>query len=143
MQPPPVRHHVTQGLLALLVWLCLAGATPVYTTTAPLMGADYSGMVSKLFTRGQEDITEEERGRAKELTKGRMLLRMEDTRAVAGWLGAQELLLNQIRTVDEVDLTRYDQLLMPGESRTYTLAAGMATVDPSTGVPVKPETGVN
>lgn len=28
MQSPPVRHHVTQGLLALLLWLCLATATP-------------------------------------------------------------------------------------------------------------------
>ena len=34
----------------------LAGATPVYTTTAPLLDADYSGLVYKLFTRGNEDI---------------------------------------------------------------------------------------
>jgi len=34
----------------------LAGVTPVYTTTAPLMDADYSGLVYKLFTRGDEDI---------------------------------------------------------------------------------------
>ena len=26
MQPSPVRHHVMQGLLALLLWLCLAAA---------------------------------------------------------------------------------------------------------------------
>ena len=29
----------------------LSGATPVYTTTAPLIGADYGGLVYKLFTR--------------------------------------------------------------------------------------------
>jgi hypothetical protein len=29
----------------------LAGATPVYTSTAPLIGSDYSGLVYKLFTR--------------------------------------------------------------------------------------------
>ena len=34
----------------------LAGVTPVYTATAPLMDADYSGLVYKLFTRGNEDI---------------------------------------------------------------------------------------
>lgn len=34
----------------------LAGATPVYAWDAPLIGADYAGLVYKLFTRGDEDI---------------------------------------------------------------------------------------
>jgi len=34
----------------------LAGATPVYAWDAPLMDADYSGLVYKLFTRGDEDV---------------------------------------------------------------------------------------
>jgi alpha-N-arabinofuranosidase len=34
----------------------LAGATPAYAWDAPLMDADYSGLVYKLFTRGDEDI---------------------------------------------------------------------------------------
>ncbi len=40
--------------------------------------------------------------KAKQMAKGRIQLRMEDTRSVAGWLGSQELLLGQILTVDEV-----------------------------------------
>ena len=40
--------------------------------------------------------------KAKELSKGRLLLRLEDTRSVAGWLGGQELLLGGVHTVDEV-----------------------------------------
>ena len=43
-----------------------------------------------------------ELNKAKEFAKGRLLLRMEDTRSVAAWLGAQELLLGKIATVDEV-----------------------------------------
>ena len=39
--------------------------------------------------------------KARELSKGRLLLRLEDTRAVAGWNGAQELLLDRVRTVDD------------------------------------------
>ena len=39
--------------------------------------------------------------KARELSKGRLLLRLEDTRAVAGWVGAQELLLDRVRTVDD------------------------------------------
>jgi predicted Zn-dependent peptidase len=40
--------------------------------------------------------------KAKEMGKGRLMLRMEDTRSVAGWLAGQELLNGHIRTVDEV-----------------------------------------
>ena len=40
--------------------------------------------------------------KAKELTKGRLLLRMEDTRSVSGWVGVQELLTGGVRLVDEV-----------------------------------------
>jgi predicted Zn-dependent peptidase len=40
--------------------------------------------------------------KAKEYAKGRLLLRMEDTRSVASWLGTQDLLLGSIATVDEV-----------------------------------------
>ncbi len=32
---------------------------------------------------------------------GRLLLRMEDTRAVASWLASQELLLGRVATLDE------------------------------------------
>ena len=52
--------------------------------------------------RLKEGIPEEDLHRARELAKGRLLLRMEDTRAVAAWGGAQELLHNEVRTVDQV-----------------------------------------
>ncbi len=42
-----------------------------------------------------------ELNKAKEFTKGRLLLRMEDTRSVAAWLGAQELLRGEVATVEE------------------------------------------
>ena len=40
--------------------------------------------------------------KARNMARGRIQLRMEDTRAVAGWNGSQELLLGQVLTVDEV-----------------------------------------
>ena len=53
--------------------------------------------------------------KAKEMAKGRIQLRMEDTRSVAGWLGSQELLLGRVYSVDEVvaqiDAVDYDQLM--------------------------------
>jgi predicted Zn-dependent peptidase len=47
-------------------------------------------------------VPEKELLKAKEFIKGRLQLRMEDTRAVASWLGGQELLRREILTVDEV-----------------------------------------
>ncbi len=52
--------------------------------------------------RLKEEIPDEEVTKAREFIKGRLQLRMEDTRAVASWLGGQELLRNQILTVDDV-----------------------------------------
>ena len=50
----------------------------------------------------QDDIPQDELKKAQELSKGRMLLRMEDSRSVAMWMGAQELLQGRVRTVDQV-----------------------------------------
>jgi predicted Zn-dependent peptidase len=50
----------------------------------------------------QERIPEAELIKAKEYNKGRMLLGLEDTRAVASWAGGQELLMDRILTVEEV-----------------------------------------
>jgi predicted Zn-dependent peptidase len=47
-------------------------------------------------------VPETELTKAKEYIKGRMVLRMEDSRAVSSWIGGQELLRREIRSVDEV-----------------------------------------
>jgi len=76
------------------------------------------------LSKMREGIPERELHKAKELIKGRLQLRMEDTRAVASWLGTQELLRDEILTVDAVldviervsidDLNRVaDDLLQP------------------------------
>ncbi len=48
-----------------------------------------------------ETVSDTELAKAKELSKGRLLLRMEDSRNVNGWVGGQEILTNKILTVDE------------------------------------------
>jgi predicted Zn-dependent peptidase len=54
------------------------------------------------LARLREGVPEAELNKAKELFKGRICLRMEDSRSVSGWLGSQEILTQQIQTVDEV-----------------------------------------
>jgi predicted Zn-dependent peptidase len=72
-----------------------AGVDPAKTIEA------LKALLSELARLRDEPVPEEELARAKALAKGRMLLRMEDTRAVSDWLGGQELLTSRIRTVDE------------------------------------------
>ena len=50
----------------------------------------------------KDPIPESEIIRAREFTKGRLLLRMEDSRSVAGWTGGQEILTGNILSVDQV-----------------------------------------
>lgn len=50
----------------------------------------------------RERVPEAELTKAKEMSKGRLLLRLEDTRSVAMWSGAQEALLRRVRTPEEV-----------------------------------------
>ena len=50
----------------------------------------------------KESIPELELTKAKELAKGRLLLRLEDSRNVAGWIGGEEILTGCILNVDQV-----------------------------------------
>ena len=50
----------------------------------------------------REGLPEEELEKAKRLSAGRLMLRMEDTRAVASWMGQSEMLLGEIAHVDDV-----------------------------------------
>jgi predicted Zn-dependent peptidase len=52
--------------------------------------------------RLREGVTEEEFVRARELTKGKLQLRMEDSQNIALWLGSQEILKRQILNVEEI-----------------------------------------
>jgi len=78
-----------------------------------------------------ESLPDSELEKGKQMARGRIQLRMEDTRSVAGWMGSQELLLGEILSVDDVvaridEVTRDDifrvghELLLPAKA---TIAA--------------------
>jgi predicted Zn-dependent peptidase len=54
------------------------------------------------LARLKEIVPEAELTKAKELSKGRLVLRMEDSRTVAGWMGGQEILTRRILSIDEI-----------------------------------------
>jgi len=79
-------------------------------------------------------LPEREFEKSKQMARGRMQLRMEDTRSVAGWLGSQELLLDQILTVDEVvarvDAVTQDDIRRVGRDIFRPERAALAAVGP-------------
>ncbi len=68
----------------------------------PKLTVDALKVILGELVRLRDGVDEEELAKAKELSKGRLMLRLEDTRSVAGWMGGQELLLGEVRTPDHV-----------------------------------------
>ncbi|MFQ5925759.1 MAG: M16 family metallopeptidase, partial [Dehalococcoidia bacterium] len=79
-----------------------SGAVTIYAGVDPKrIDATIEAILEEL-RRLKDGVPALELAKAKEMAKGRLLLRMEDTRNVAGWVGGQELLTGSILTVDEV-----------------------------------------
>ena len=78
------------------------GSLIVYCGVEPKKSERAVSAILEQLTSLQQGIPQGEMEKARELSKGRMLLRMEDSRSVAMWIGAQEALTGRVRTVDEV-----------------------------------------
>jgi len=78
------------------------GAITVYAGVEPKNLPVAIKAILEQLSRLKEPIPEAELTKAKELAKGRLLLRMEDSRNVAGWMGGQEILTGRILSVDQV-----------------------------------------
>jgi predicted Zn-dependent peptidase len=88
----------------------------------------------------KEQISDAELKKAKEMAKGRLVLSLESSRNVAGWLGAQELLTKRILTPDEVislveavtieDLKRVARQLFTGEKLNLAIVGPVKKEEP-------------
>jgi predicted Zn-dependent peptidase len=58
-------------------------------------------VMAELRALSDQEVLADELERAKEFTKGRLRLELETTNGVASWLGYQELLLGEIKTIEE------------------------------------------
>jgi predicted Zn-dependent peptidase len=80
-----------------------SGSLAVYAGVEPKkIELTVEAILQELVRLRDDPIPEVEVVKAKEMGKGRLMLRMEDTRSVSGWMGGQELLTDRILTVDEV-----------------------------------------
>ncbi len=111
-----------------------AGAFTVYAGCDPENARITLELVTRELERFLSDLTDAELGKGKRMVAGRIQLRMEDTRAVSGWLGGQELVLDEVLTVDEVvkliEAVTLDDVRRVGRSILRPELATIAAVGP-------------
>jgi predicted Zn-dependent peptidase len=84
------QKHRDTGLLGVYL-----GVDPKQAVSA------VNAVLAELQNLCDQELTEEELGRAKEFTKGRLRLELESTNGVSFWLAYQELLIGSIKTIEE------------------------------------------
>ncbi len=112
-----------------------SGSLTIYAGVEPKNIEAAVGVILDELSRFKaEDVPESELVKVKEMGKGRLLLRMEDTRNVSGWIGSQELLTGEIKTVDEVvsivDAITRDDIRRVAQRLFYSDGLSLAIVGP-------------
>jgi predicted Zn-dependent peptidase len=79
-----------------------SGSVTVYAGVEPKNLKTAIKAILEQLAELKERVPETELSKAKEMSKGRLLLRMEDSRNVAGWVGGQEVLSGRVLSVDQV-----------------------------------------
>ena len=79
-----------------------AGALEVYAATDPKNADVAARTIMEELQKMKDGVPEAELRKTREYAKGRLLLRMEDTRTVALWLGNQLLMRDRVLTPDDV-----------------------------------------
>jgi predicted Zn-dependent peptidase len=79
-----------------------SGSFGIYAGVDPAKTEAALAAILEELSKIRQGIAISELTRAKELSKGRLYLRFEDSQNVALWYGAQEILLRQILDVDDV-----------------------------------------
>ena len=78
------------------------GAFVVTAGVDPQRVYDAVEMILRQVGSLRDGVGDDELEKAKRLSTGRLMLRMEDSRAVSGWMGNLELLLGEILDLDAV-----------------------------------------
>ena len=78
------------------------GAVVIYCGVQPQKSRQAIRSIMEQLEGLKKGMPQEELDKARELVKGRLLLRMEDSRNVAMWMGAQQLLQGHVHTVESV-----------------------------------------
>lgn len=97
------RQGLAYAVDSSVAFLSDTGVMEAYAALEPAQVEVTARVILREWQRlREESVQAAELRRAKELTKGQLLLGLEDSLAVAGWWGQQELLRDEVLTVDEV-----------------------------------------
>ena len=98
-----------------MVTLLDAGEVSIFAGSQASRGEEVIRAILDELERATHGVTLSELDRARELTKGRLLLRLEDTRGILNWIGTQEIIEGEIETpehlIDLLDAVTPDDIL--------------------------------
>jgi predicted Zn-dependent peptidase len=131
-------HSYTEHFLDSGSFGIYAGVDPEKTETA-------LAAILEELSEIKKGIANSELTRAKELSKGRLYLRFEDSQNVALWYGSQEILLRQILDIDDVvsivDAITIDELQEVAQKILTDSGLNLAVTGPIKGdIPIKENT---
>ena len=113
-----------------------SGSVAIYAGVEPKNLPVAIKAILEQLSQLREIVPEAELSKAKELSKGRLLLQMEDSRSVAGWMGGQEILTGHILSVDQVvdiiDAITADELSQLAHELLVSSQLRLAVVGPVT-----------
>lgn len=96
------KQGLTYNIHSYVTHFLDSGSITVYAGLEPKNLRVAIKAILEQLSRLKEPVSEAELSKAKELSKGRLLLRMEDSRNVTGWMGGQEILTGHVLSVDQV-----------------------------------------
>jgi predicted Zn-dependent peptidase len=111
------------------------GSLVVSCGTEPARAAEAVSAIREELLGLLQRAPDAEVHKVREYIKGRLLMRMEDSRAVSAWLSSQELLLGGVTTPDEtagrIDAVTPDDVLRTAERIVNLSALRLAVVGPN------------
>lgn len=114
-----------------------SGALTVYAGVAHQNLVVAIRAIMEQLAKLKDPVSESELTKARELAKGRLLMRMEDSRSVAGWTGGQEVLNGRILSVDQVisilDAVTAEEISQLAQELLVGSRLRLAVVGPGTG----------
>jgi len=114
-----------------------SGSVTIYAGVDPKKVETAVTAILEELSKLKQGITQSELNMVKEMLKGRLQLRLEDSQSVALWLGSQEILRREILTIDDVisiiDAVTLDDLRRVAEELLLSEELNLAIVGPIKG----------
>jgi len=111
-----------------------SGSFGIYAGVDPQKTKPAVAAILEELSKIKQEVTAGELTRAKELSKGRLYLRFEDSQNVALWYGGQEILTQQILDIDDVisivDAITIDELKEVAEEIITDSGLNLAVIGP-------------